>query len=104
MDTAVKPGDAAMRQSRKARSLRFNSQSVRGLAKYFQGCVAADQSARMTLAGGCRMITEIFHSPSSRFCAYCVVFISTRMPWIVFPEALKTRPAGCGAMFTTRHP
>ena len=32
------------------------------------------------------------------------VFISTRMPWSVFPEALKTRPAGCGAMFTTKHP
>src|SRR6516225_8086057 len=26
------------------------------------------------------------------------------MPWIVFPEALKTRPSGCGAMFTTKHP
>jgi hypothetical protein len=35
---------------------------------------------------------------------YWNVFISTRMPWIVFPEALKTRPAGCGAMFTTKHP
>src|SRR5262245_13565712 len=31
-------------------------------------------------------------------------FISIRMPWIVFPEALKTRPSGCGAMFTTKHP
>ena len=35
---------------------------------------------------------------------YWNVFISTRMPWIVFPEALKTRPAGCGAMSTTKHP
>jgi hypothetical protein len=26
------------------------------------------------------------------------------MPWTVFPEALKTRPSGCGAMFTTKHP
>src|SRR5262249_29839806 len=31
-------------------------------------------------------------------------FISIRMPWIVFPEALKTRPSGCGAKFTTKHP
>jgi hypothetical protein len=26
------------------------------------------------------------------------------MPWNVFSEALKTRPAGCGAMFTTKEP
>ena len=38
------------------------------------------------------------------FPAYWTVFISTRTPWSVFPEALKTRPAGCGAMFTTKHP
>jgi hypothetical protein len=36
--------------------------------------------------------------------SYWAVFISTRMPWIVFSEAFKTRPAGCGAMFTTKHP
>src|SRR5262249_5547451 len=26
------------------------------------------------------------------------------MPWMVFSEPLKTRPSGCGAMFTTKHP
>jgi hypothetical protein len=38
------------------------------------------------------------------FPSYWTVFISTRTPWMVRPEALKTRPAGCGAMFTTKHP
>jgi hypothetical protein len=49
-------------------------------------------------------IGVILHQEHYLFSSYWTVFISTRMPWSVFPEALKTRPAGCGAMFTTKHP
>ena len=44
------------------------------------------------------------HRPYWLVPSYWTVFISTRMPWIVFSEALKTRPAGCGAMCTIKHP
>ena len=43
-------------------------------------------------------------SPMAERRPYWTVFISTRMPCTVVFEALKTRPAGCGAMFTTKHP